>query len=401
MTALPLLGLALLLVRRRLALTRESAESAARRHSVRREEDAMAQAAKDGDAPAFFHAARHAVQLQLGSRWAIRPEALTLGEIRRRDPAARRGTGAALRPGRRGDLLPAARRSRWTLARWQRDVHDLLHLQPRNRMKDFSRRLRFLGDALRLVVLLLALGPGVLRADADLDAANHAYTGGRYDEAAGLFQKLVDQHGYSAALCFNLANAQEKAGHVGAAMLNYERARYLAPGDREIDHNLQLARKQAGLEPNSYRWWQVALRSIDWTVWMAVISACLVLIFLAIVGISYLPGLASATGLPAGVLRTVFRAILFAGIPLTLLLGYIELATIGFNHRIEGVIVAPKSATLKISPLDIADSLGQIPEGELVTVEDKYKGYLRIEARDNPLRLGARAGHRAGDRREL
>jgi tetratricopeptide (TPR) repeat protein len=234
-----------------------------------------------------------------------------------------------------------------------------------------------------LALLFVALSVLLVRADSDLDAANRAYTYGSYDEAAGLFQKIVDQRGYSAPLCFDLANAEARAGHPGTAMLNYERARYLDPGDKEIDHNLQIERKKAGLQPNSYRWWEVALRSIDWTVWMGVIATVLVLIFVAIVGLSYLPALSARTNLPSSLWRTIFRGILFGGIPLCLLLGYIELMTVGFDHRIEGVIVAPKAATLWQSPIDISDSIGVIPEGELVTVEDRHNDYLRIEARDH------------------
>jgi len=235
-----------------------------------------------------------------------------------------------------------------------------------------------------LCLLLALLLPASLLADSpdtDLDAANRAYTSGSYDEAAKLFRQLIATRGYSAPLCFNLANAEARAGHPGQAMLNYERARYLAPNDADIDHNLQLARHQAGLEPNSYRWWQVLLRSIDWTVWLALMATCLALIFLAVVGTSFLASLAPALHLPPRLLRNIFRAIIFAGIPLCLLLGFVELSTIGFNNRIEGVIVAPKEATLLISPFDGSDKVGTIPEGELVTIEDRHDDYLRIEAR--------------------
>jgi tetratricopeptide (TPR) repeat protein len=237
--------------------------------------------------------------------------------------------------------------------------------------------------SLALAVVCLALGPRLASAEDDLDAANRAYTYGSYDEAAGLFQKIIDARGYSAPLCFDLANAEARAGHPGVALLNYERARYLAPADKEIDHNLQLERKQAGLKPNSYRWWQVVLRTIDWTWWMGLIAAGLILIFLSILGLSYLPSLSAGTKIPAGLLRNIFRAILFAGIPLCLLLGYAELMTIGFNHRIDGVIVAPKAATLWVSPFDSSDSRGTIPEGELVTVENRHNDYFWIEARDD------------------
>ncbi len=243
--------------------------------------------------------------------------------------------------------------------------------------------MKFFLPSLRLFIFSLFLFPFFLHADSQLDAANRAYTDGRYDESAALFQQLIAMRGYSAPLCFDLANAEVRAGHLGAALLNYERARYLAPADRDIDHNLQLARKQAGLEPDSYRWWQIALRSIDWTVWLAIMVACLLLIFLAVIGTAYPPALASALKISPRLLRNIFRAILFVGIPFCLLMGYVELSTVGFNYRIEGVIVAPKSAILRLSPFDSADSLGTIPEGELVTVEDRHNDYLRIEARDH------------------
>jgi tetratricopeptide (TPR) repeat protein len=219
--------------------------------------------------------------------------------------------------------------------------------------------------------------------DPDLDAANRAFTAGDYDTAAKLFQQIIATRGYSAAVCFDLANAESKAGRTGDAILNYERARYLAPGDRDININLQAARKKAGLDPNPYRWWQIVLRSIDWTVWLGVIGVILVLIFIAIIGTSYAPALSSALRIPERPLKNTFRLIFFVGIPLCFLMGFVELSTIGFNDRIEGVIVAPKSATLRLSPFASADVTGTIPEGELVTVENRHDTYLWIEARDH------------------
>ncbi len=238
-----------------------------------------------------------------------------------------------------------------------------------------ARRWIWTGVFLGLLVLFV-------RADEQLDAANRAYTTGSFEEAAGLFQKIVDTRGYSASLCFNLANAEARAGHPGAALLNYERARYLAPADKDIDHNLQLERKKAGLPPDSYRWWEVMLRSIDWSVWMGCIALGLLLIFLAIVGSSYLPALSARTKLAEGTLRVIFRAVLFVGIPLCLLLGFIELATIGFNQRLDGVIIAPSAATVWVSPFEISGKRGVIPEGELVTVEDRHDDYLWVAWQD-------------------
>ena len=60
---------------------------AQRQASLAREETAMDQAARTGDAVQFFTSARRTTQLRLAERWSLPPEAVTLPEIARRDPA--------------------------------------------------------------------------------------------------------------------------------------------------------------------------------------------------------------------------------------------------------------------------------------------------------------------------
>jgi hypothetical protein len=235
-------------------------------------------------------------------------------------------------------------------------------------------------------ILLLALGTALLlplslraaETDTDLGRANRAYQEGRYEDSIKLFQQLIATRGYSAPLCFDLGNAEAKAGHLGPALLNYERARYLAPGDAGIDHNLQVTRRQAGLPPNSYRWWQIVMRSIDWTLWLGIILACLFLLFAALIGAANAEALSSRIRISTAVLRKFFKGIAFVCIPLFLFFGFVELDTIGFNQRIEGVIVA-KSATLRLSPFDSAEKTGSLPEGELVTVEAPHADYFWVD----------------------
>ena len=86
LAALPLLGLLILFMRRNARRGVENAESISWKRSLGQEESAMEEALRKNDALAFFIAARHSVQLQLGAQWSIAPEALTLREIHRRDP---------------------------------------------------------------------------------------------------------------------------------------------------------------------------------------------------------------------------------------------------------------------------------------------------------------------------
>ncbi|HUB66154.1 MAG TPA: hypothetical protein VL981_01560 [Candidatus Methylacidiphilales bacterium] len=239
-----------------------------------------------------------------------------------------------------------------------------------NIFRYFPRRLAF----------ALLFFPLWARADVNLDQANKAYLRGNYEEAAALFQQIVDTRGYSAALCFNLANAEARAGHPGLAILNYERARYLAPGDADIDHNLQFARKQAGLETDSYRWWQIVLRSLTIGQWLAIADGWLALIALAVLANAFASSLASPLRLSLPGLKKVIKTVLFVSIPAFLFFAYV--AIIAAPLRIEGVVVA-KQATLRLSPFDSAEQIGSLPEGELVTVEERHDDYLRIEGRDD------------------
>jgi len=104
------------------------AERLRQQHSLQQETDAMSEAVQRGDAQAFFLAARHAVQLRLGSDWRLHPEALTLAEIRQRDPAL----AESLEPlfAQADEVIYSGRTSgTLDLAQWERHVRDLLQPQ--------------------------------------------------------------------------------------------------------------------------------------------------------------------------------------------------------------------------------------------------------------------------------
>ena len=62
--------------------------------------------------------------------------------------------------------------------------------------------------------------------------------------------------GYSAPRLFNLANAYARDGRPGMAVLNYERARLLAPNDPDIRANLRFVRTTATLPPITGTWFE-------------------------------------------------------------------------------------------------------------------------------------------------
>jgi tetratricopeptide (TPR) repeat protein len=84
---------------------------------------------------------------------------------------------------------------------------------------------------------------GAVFAD-DFKSANALYDAGKFVDAAAAYEKIEPK---TAHVFFNLGNAQCRAGQVGRAVLNYERARQLSPGDPDILANLNFAEQKLGV----------------------------------------------------------------------------------------------------------------------------------------------------------
>lgn len=96
----------------------------------------------------------------------------------------------------------------------------------------------------KIFLLLLAIGCWPLTfAQTTFDAANAAYADGRYDEAAELYQAMLDEQP-DAVLYYNLGNARFKQGELAQAILNYERALRLKPNYKDAQYNLQFAQSK-------------------------------------------------------------------------------------------------------------------------------------------------------------
>ena len=99
-------------------------------------------------------------------------------------------------------------------------------------------------SATKVVLILIAYhlsliaAFGVTKAEAD-----SAYVRGEYQQAITHYEALLKQ-GASAGLYYNLGNAYYRTENITRAVLNYERALLLAPSDRDIRFNLQMARSK-------------------------------------------------------------------------------------------------------------------------------------------------------------
>ena len=93
-----------------------------------------------------------------------------------------------------------------------------------------------------LLLAMICLGSTSARA-VTKNNADTEYQKGNYQQAIRDYEEVL-KNGESAEIYFNLGNAYYRTDNITKAVLNYERARLLSPGDDDINFNLQFARSK-------------------------------------------------------------------------------------------------------------------------------------------------------------
>lgn len=194
--------------------------------------------------------------------------------------------------------------------------------------------------------------------------ANRAYEAGDLVRAIGIYESLLDHAGFSASLCYNLANGYALDGQIGKAVLGYERALLLAPGDGDIRSNLHLLRQEKGLLQEEVPVLQQLGTRLGLNQWTAL--AAFFLVSLALLHLA-------ALRFPVST-RASFS---LSAACLLLLCLCIVGAVIQYQHWQQAVIISPESPLL-ISPFDGAKSTGVIKEGRLVRIIKIHNDYALI-----------------------
>ena len=228
------------------------------------------------------------------------------------------------------------------------------------------------------VVLLLMLMP--LGAQAATKAeADSAYAQGHYQQAIRDYEQLL-KGGASADLYYNLGNAYYRSENITQAVLNYERALLLSPGDRDIRFNLQLARSKTidKIVPESemffVTWYHslVNLMSVDGWAWLSIVSLTLVIV------LSLLYLFASPVWLrKLGFFGGSFLLVVFL---LANIMAWQQKQNLLFRR---GAIVISSSVTVKGAPANNGTDLFILHEGTKVNiVDDTMKEWKKIHLAD-------------------
>jgi tetratricopeptide (TPR) repeat protein len=208
-----------------------------------------------------------------------------------------------------------------------------------------------------------------------VNAGNKAYAEGNYRQAVELYQGVISMGYESPWLYYNLANAYFKADEIPSAILYYEKARKLNPGDEDIAYNLSLANSKIidKIEPVPEfflkTWWRSIREKATADGWarLMIITFCVTL------------AAAAAFFFFSTIL---LRKLTFFGgiISLALTLLFFVLAFQShksFTRHAEGIVFTP-TVTVKSSPNEASVDLFVVHEGTKVWITDQLEGWSEV-----------------------
>ena len=225
-----------------------------------------------------------------------------------------------------------------------------------------------------IVVWLLGLPAAMAAASDAFRNANELYDAGKFAEAAAAYEKIEPKTAY---VYYNLGNAWFRQDKLGLAVLNYERARKLAPRDPDILANLKFAQQRLGVdEANTppravQRFLRSVIASRTPTEWSVYELAALWLSALAIGAWIYFPRMRTGLLIIAAAGVAGFVASTFA-------LSYQMIN----DHTAPAAIVMATSAEARFAPMPDSTIHFRLVEGTEVAVREDRGQWLFVERAD-------------------
>jgi len=199
--------------------------------------------------------------------------------------------------------------------------------------------------------------------------ANAAYAEQDYTQAAQLYVEAVEASGEaSTALWFNLGNSYYHLQDYPRALLAYEKALILEPGNPDVLANLQHCLDEGGLTRPQFHIIHEFFYSLSVSVWSLLLVTGAAVTTLAVLAHWFFRRI-----------RPIPSLILFIAIPLTLLSTTALILWQGDFDR--GLTLVPNTE-LRVAPTETANSLDQLQPGIWLTVVRKHERFLYVRTSD-------------------
>jgi tetratricopeptide (TPR) repeat protein len=212
------------------------------------------------------------------------------------------------------------------------------------------------------------------------EEANTLYNDNKYAEAIDKYESILDSDMHSAALYFNLGNANYKLNNIAPSIYYYEKALQLSPKDKDIANNLAFAKNMTidaidnVPEVGFSRIIKNIVNSFNTDTWakIAIGGVLLFVLLFLMYHFSY---------------RTSKKRIAFIISVLSLLIGCFSVAMAfqkdRLNKKDNPAIVFAQESRVKVDPNQTSEEVFRLHEGTKVQVLDTYEDWKKIQLSDN------------------
>ncbi len=237
----------------------------------------------------------------------------------------------------------------------------------------FSKLIRIL--VLFAVCVLPMLTFGDNQVQSLFAKGNSYYAKAQYKEALNTYQQILDEGYQSAAVYFNMGNASYKTDDIPSALLYYEKAHKLAPGDEDINVNIRFANLKTTDKidevPEFFlaNWWKAFILNFS-VATLSMLSILLVLLGSGVLIIYFFTNSVS-------IKKSSFYAsmlLFFLGV-LTIFIAGMQISY--FNGHRQAIIFS-SSVVVKSGPVEKSGGIFVLHDGTKVNILDNSNGWLKI-----------------------
>ncbi len=230
-----------------------------------------------------------------------------------------------------------------------------------------------------LIVLLFSAVSFPSEPEDLMKQGNEYYQDKQYEKAVDAYQKIIHLGYEGTSLYYNLGNAYYREGKIGLAILYYEKAHRLSPGDGDVIHNLAIANTKTIDKIDTlpqfflFEWWESLLALFTLTGWTT-LAYVFYLLLLASIGFYFFARKPSTQ-----------RYSFFSGLLSALLLiitAVFLLVNLNRRLNVKQAIVVQPVAVVKLAPDPTSNDAFIIHEGLKVREEDHVDNWVKIRLQD-------------------
>ncbi|HUI31380.1 MAG TPA: tetratricopeptide repeat protein [Candidatus Acidoferrales bacterium] len=229
--------------------------------------------------------------------------------------------------------------------------------------------------------LLFLISDFVFASEADdlMKQGNQFYQNKQYEQAVEAYQNVINMGYVGTSLYYNLGNSYYREGKIGYAILFYEKALEISPGDDDVLHNLAIANTKTVDKIDTlpkfflFQWWESILALFPESGWTFAVYLFYLLLLVSIGLYFFARGLnLQKYSVYSGLISALFLIITAA----------LWIVSANRALTVKNAVVLEPTTVVKLAPDSTSNDAFVIHEGLKVRELDRVESWVKIRLQD-------------------